>query len=1291
VADADVQRSLAELPTQRFPELGSTTAHEPEGRGRYLLTRLHASGGIGQVWLARDRSLGRDVALKELRPERQEQPVVQARFLEEARITGQLEHPGIVPVHELVHGDDGRSFYTMRMVRGRTLAEAIKAYHRERQAGQAQSLELRALLSAFVAVCNAVAYAHSRGVIHRDLKPANVVLGDYGEVVVLDWGLAKLLGEQCAGPPVVEASSLLPVSLEPGSHDETVQGQVLGTPGYMAPEQAEGRLDLLGPGTDVYGLGAVLYELLTGVAPFTGGPNDEILRRVLREEPERPRRRVPATSRSLEAICMKALAKKPSHRYATAGELAKEVERWLGDEPVNALREPWRLRAGRWVRRHQSLVSALAASVLVLLMLGGAGVAWLSGERERQGAAVESALGRVAALQEEARWEEARGVAEQAESRLGKFSPAGLRRRLAQARADLDLVARLDAIRLERINVVEGGMLDRAGTNLKYAEAFAEAGLGKVGDDEVEVARRVAGSAVRQALVAALDDWADHTQDKSSLVWVLGVARRADPHPWRDRLRDPVLWKDLTRLARLVRQAPVGEMTVPLAVALGSGLARHEEGETLLRQLHQSNPGDFWLNYTLGSVLFRRARNQEAEAYCRAALALRPKSPPVLTLLGAVLDRQGKWEESEKCDRRAIELDPGYAISYSNLGWYLWERQKKPAEAEKYFRKAIDLGPKLAQPHSSLAKLLDWRGMRAEAERYHRKAIELDPRDATNYQALANCLEKQGKKAEALAVWHKLPALRPTDPWAYHNLGAALERQGKWAEAEVVYRKLIVLDPKAHGQLGLALEKQGKLSEAEAAFRKLILLEPKSAPAHDGLGWFLKNHGTLAESEKLFRKAIELDPNSPAANYHLRDLLYQQGKVAEAETTFREVVERYPTSDTAHECLYSVLIRRGKHADAETIFRQAVERDPKSLVFRRTLGDVLVRQRKWALAEPIYRKLVELDPGDGAAHARLAEVLKGQQKWVEAEKHCRKVIELGHESRDANRLAMHHNALGEVLEPQGKLSEAEKYFRKAIELNSKWVIPEINLVRVLFRQERHAELEEHCRKAIESNPKSAWSHANLGWVRGQQGKWVEAEKLYRKASELDPKSPQIRARLGFASQMAELEPKLTAWLERKYQPDNNGERLQLVSLCRQKRLYRAAAALYTEAFAADTKLVEDPTKRFLRYSAACNAALAGCGKGEDAGKLDEQERARLRDQALTWLQAELPLWGKQLENDKSVDRAMVQGWMRHWLTNEDFAGVRGKEAIEKLPVAERQAWGKLWQDVAALVARAGGK
>jgi tRNA A-37 threonylcarbamoyl transferase component Bud32 len=365
VSDEDLRCSLTPPPAGQV--LIHTTSYVPEARERYTLSRLHATGGIGRVWLARDASLGRDVALKELRPERAGQPVVWGRFLREAQVTGQLEHPSIVPVYDLGRRpEDHAPFYTMRFVRGRTLAEAVQAYHERRQRGASGPLELRELMTALIGVCNAVAYAHSRGVLHRDLKPQNVVLGDYGEVMVLDWGLAKVAGE------AEGEAARVAVGADGGpAGEQTVAGQVLGTPAYMSPEQAEGRLDLLDARTDVYGLGAVLYSVLTGQAPFAGVDTTSVLRRVVHEPPAPPRSVVAGVPRALDAVCLKALAKRPAERYASARELGSELQRWLADEPVSAYRDPWPTRLTRWGRRHRTLAAVLAVALLVAL--GGLG------------------------------------------------------------------------------------------------------------------------------------------------------------------------------------------------------------------------------------------------------------------------------------------------------------------------------------------------------------------------------------------------------------------------------------------------------------------------------------------------------------------------------------------------------------------------------------------------------------------------------------------------------------------------------------------------------------------------------------------------------------------------------------------------------------------------------------------------------------------------------------------------------------------------------------------------------
>jgi PAS domain S-box-containing protein len=356
-ADTDARQSLIRTIAAPGPIAPAPTDFILQTRDRYTLSRLHAAGGIGQVWLAHDASLGRDVALKELRPEQAGNGKAAGRFVREARLTGQLEHPGVVPLYELNFGaDSDKPFYTMRFVRGRTLTSAIDAYHATRLEGRADPLEFVALLTAFVAVCNTVAYAHSRRVLHRDLKGDNVMLGDFGEVVVLDWGLAKLMDQ-----PDDEAGDASRIAwdrtLDAGL---TVQGEIVGTPAYMAPEQAAGRQDQIDERTDIYGLGAMLYEILTGQPPFTGSTTLEVLQNAIRGNPPPPRELWPDAPPALEEACLKALAKDPAGRHARAEELAREVQQW---------QEIQRRRAEDALRRQteilQSVLNSMSEGVLV--------------------------------------------------------------------------------------------------------------------------------------------------------------------------------------------------------------------------------------------------------------------------------------------------------------------------------------------------------------------------------------------------------------------------------------------------------------------------------------------------------------------------------------------------------------------------------------------------------------------------------------------------------------------------------------------------------------------------------------------------------------------------------------------------------------------------------------------------------------------------------------------------------------------------------------------------------------
>jgi serine/threonine-protein kinase len=362
---ADSTELNAEADRTASYALGTVTS---DGQ-RFRVLRPHAQGGLGAVFVALDTELHREVALKQILDRHADDAGSRTRFLIEAQVTGGLEHPGIVPVYGLGTYGDGRPYYAMRFIRGDSLKAAIDGFHADEtlknEPGR-RSLELRKLLRRFTDVCNAIEYAHSRGVLHRDIKPGNIIVGRHGETLVVDWGLAKASGR---ADPGSGERTLVP---SPASGSvETLPGSAMGTPAYMSPEQAEGQLDRLGPRSDVYSLGATLYSLLTGKPPFEGDVPD-MIRAVQRGEFRPPRRLDATIDAALEAVCLKAMALKPEDRYGSCRALADDIERWMADEPVSAWREPVSRRARRWARRNRTAVAAAAVAMLATVVGLGA-------------------------------------------------------------------------------------------------------------------------------------------------------------------------------------------------------------------------------------------------------------------------------------------------------------------------------------------------------------------------------------------------------------------------------------------------------------------------------------------------------------------------------------------------------------------------------------------------------------------------------------------------------------------------------------------------------------------------------------------------------------------------------------------------------------------------------------------------------------------------------------------------------------------------------------------------------
>jgi serine/threonine protein kinase len=781
-------------------ETGSSStakAHFPEGE-RYRVLRPHARGGLGEVFVAEDRELRREVALKEIRAENARDHDLRRRFLLEGEVTGHLEHPGIVPIYGAGCRADGRPFYAMRFIRGETLESAVRRLHGgdgpDQTAGE-RAVTFRQLLSRFVAVCQAMAYAHSKGVIHRDLKPSNVMLGPYGETLIVDWGLAKVLDNQ-------EDTETREAPFRPGdgSGSATRAGSAMGTPAYMSPEQAAGRQDL-GPSSDTYSLGATFYVLLTGRPPFEGDL-DEVLRDVQRGKFSRPRQVKADVPPALEAVCLKAMAHDPGKRYASPLDLARDVENWLADEPIAAWREPLKARAGRWVRKHKRLTAVAVTLTFVALIGATAGGLWyqkteavrqarqahlaegmtealdrVEGETEALSqtlADVRSAQRFIADLNEwrqqvrsaRSAWERAELIAASSQEPLDdslRERLTALDERVREHERHWEVADRLDRIRLNAVEVDGDGPIHVEKASGEYAQLFQDVLQVDIRrQDPEQIARRIRASPFRHVLVAALDHWTmssrmNDSQDKDLLPILLEVARKADPDPWRDRFRQMDTWKNADRVKALAAEVDISAQ-FPHTLELLAFKLRKPERIALLKRAILAYPGDFWLNFNLSRVC---DDPKEKAAYLQAALAIRPSTVVVWNNLGSTLQQQGNVAGAMEAYRKAIDIDPdGAAIAYFNLGTIYMYQSRWHIVVETY-RKGLKLFPRQVAVQTNLATALRELGRHKEAIQEYQKAIAINPRHANAHTGLGQVYLREGRYADAVVALAKAHSLLP--------------------------------------------------------------------------------------------------------------------------------------------------------------------------------------------------------------------------------------------------------------------------------------------------------------------------------------------------------------------------------------------------------------------------------------------------------------------------------------------------------------------------------------------------
>jgi serine/threonine protein kinase/Flp pilus assembly protein TadD len=815
-----------------------------------------------------------------------------------------------------------------------------------------------------VQVAEALEYAANQGVLHRDIKPSNLLLDVWGSVWLTDFGLAK-----ASGTP-----------------DLTRPGDVVGTLRYLAPERFQGRCDIR---SDVYALGLTLYEMLALRPAFDDPAQARLMHQITTVEPPRLGQLNPQLPQDLVTVVHKAMAKEPSDRYQTAGALAEDLRRFLDDRPITARRLGVLEQAWRWGRRNPALAALLA---LALLATGG-GV-WFVQQRAEQRAEaarqaqelrkeVVAAVAQAGRLRQGFHFDQGRELLEQARQRLAPAGPDDLRELVRQALADLDLAERLDAASFKAMTVVEGRNLDFAGAERLYAAAFAEAGLGREGDDSAALAARVSASAVRAEIVGALDDWASICKDRARRDWLLAVARGADPDPARDRLRQPELWRDGAALARVIREVRAAELSPQLTNALGRAMRESDGGAAQLLSAAQAHfPNNFWLNFNLARTLYDAEQWDDALGYFRAALALRPEAVPVHNSLGLALETKGQLDEAIAHFEYALRHDREDVPAHLNLGLALEAKGMLDGAIVQY-EHTLRLEPKFAYAHYNLGNVLRAKGQLDEAIARYEHALRLKPEFARAHTNLGLALETKGRLDEAIAHYQHALRIDPKSVHAHYDLGNALRAKGRLDEAIDHYQHALRLDPKfarARINLGGVLKAKGRLDEAIAHYQHALQIDPRNAYAHNNLGFALEAKGRLDEAIEHYQHALQIDPKLAVVHNNLSAALLQSGRFQEARAATRHWLDLLPEDDPQRASAFQRLkdCERLPALEARLTVLLEGKAQPVDAAEQRDLAALCQKYKR------LYAAAARLYAAAFAAQPKLADDLQTQDRYSAA-------------------------------------------------------------------------------------------------------------------------------------------------------------------------------------------------------------------------------------------------------------------------------------------------------------------
>lgn len=709
----------------------------------YQVETILGRGGVGVVYRAKHLKLNRYVALKMLLAGAYADPHELARFTREAQAVAGLRDAHIVQVYDV--GElDGKPYFTMELMEGGCLAQKL--------AGVPQPTAQAAAL--LVSLAHAAHAAHQGNVVHRDLKPSNILLTADGTPKISDFGLAQRLAQ--------DATFTL---TEVAAH--------CGTPSYMAPEQVLGKVHAIGPATDIYGLGAILYEMLTGRPPFRGVTASETERQVLHDDPAAPSRLRTKIPRDLETICLKCLEKNPARRYATAAELADDLSRFERGEPIMARPLGRIARAIKWAWRRPATATALAtgataAATLLTVLI------WVATDRAATARAVNADLDEAVRFQESAAWTGANAALERARLRLENRGPQNLRARLQQISRDAGFVSQLDAIRMSHA-YNQGDFLKFEDADHAYELAFRELGLAS-GPVDV-VGARVHQSHIHAALIDALYDWSYCAADKRRVRWLLDVAGSAEPDPtgWRAKALDSEAIKTRETVEALAADPSLDSQPISLqlivARVVGSG---HLDASPLLLRALRAHPDNFWVNLASGDEKWRVNNYTEAIRYYQVAAVIRPDAAVGHFDLGLALAAAGRPVDAIDEYREALHVGGDSDVIRLNLA-VAYSMAARHQDACREFDRALKQVPQkkpraVARYEGAYAYSLMMAGRDVEAADWAVRATSMEPQLAIGPTPAHSVLLHAQRWDEILSAWRTwLKTDAGSNPEAWHG------------------------------------------------------------------------------------------------------------------------------------------------------------------------------------------------------------------------------------------------------------------------------------------------------------------------------------------------------------------------------------------------------------------------------------------------------------------------------------------------------------------------------------------